>query len=58
MKFGLIFMAMSLVWYGTCAFISLEPNPTNWTMDHRFFFIFLEVLFVPLISKMIDDMTS
>lgn len=58
MKFGLIFMAMTLVWYGICAFISLEPNPTNWSMDGRFCFVLLEVLLVPLISKFIEDMTS
>lgn len=55
MKFGLIFIVVTLAWYGICAFVSAVPNPMNWGIDGRFCFMLLEVTLVPLITMMIKD---
>lgn len=53
MKIALIFMAITLAWYGICVFVSLEPNPTNWPIEGRLYFVLLEVLCVPLILRLL-----
>lgn len=53
MKFALIFGVLWVVWYGLCTFISLEPNPTNWSMDGRFFFVIVGIFIIPLFSIII-----
>lgn len=55
MKFGLIFIVVTFVWYGICAFVSMIPNPMNWGIAGRFYFMLLEVTLVPLITMIIED---
>ena len=55
MKFGLIFVCVTLAWYGICTFISMNPNVMDWGIDGRFAFVALDLGVGTFVALMIRD---